>query len=171
MGSRRRIIDDELFAHFVTFSVYRRRRLLDHDHPKRIVLGVLNYVLEKHAARCIGFVIMPDHVHALVWFPKTGQLSPFMHEWKRQSSLRIRGWYRKKAPNYAADFGEGKRFWQAKYYPFEIYSRKKIEEKLTYMHLNPVRAGLVERAIDWPWSSARWYERGQSVGVPIQWIE
>ena len=40
MSNRRRIIDDRLYAHFVTFSVYRRRRLLDLDHPKKIVLGV-----------------------------------------------------------------------------------------------------------------------------------
>ena len=167
MSDRRRIIDDELFAHFITFSVNRRRRLLDLEQPKRIVLGVLNYAIEKHAARCAGFVIMPDHVHALIWFPELGQLSPFMHEWKRQSSLRIRAWYRENASNYVADFGEGKRFWQPKYFPFEIYTTRKAEEKLRYLHLNPVRAGLVERAVDWPWSSARWYEQGQSVGVPI----
>jgi putative transposase len=171
MSDNRQIADDKLYAHFVTFSTYKRRRLLDHDHPKRIVLGVLNYVLKKHQARCIGFVIMPDHVHALVWFPTTGQLSAFMHEWKRQSSLRIRNWYRKEAPHYAANFGEGNHFWQPKYFPFEIYSRKKLEEKLTYMHQNPVRAGLVARATDWLWSSARWYEFRESVGVPIQWIE
>ena len=171
MRPKRRIADDKLYAHFVTFSNYRRRRLLDHEHPKRIVLGVLNYVLDKHQARCVGFVIMPDHVHALIWFPMTGQLSPFIHEWKRQSSLRIRSWYRKDAPNYTASFGEGKRFWQPKYYPFEIYERTKLEEKLIYMHMNPVRAGFLQRAVDWEWSSARWYELGQSVGVPIQWVE
>ena len=94
-----------------------------------------------------------------------------MHEWKRQSSFRIRTWYRETAPIYFAGFGEGKRFWQARYYAFEIYSRKKLDEKLTYMHLNPVRAGLVERAADWPWSSARWYELRKDVGVPIRRID
>jgi len=44
-------------------------------------------------------------------------------------------------------------------------------EKLNYLHLNPVRAGLVEKAVDWRWSSARWYEQRRSVEVPIQWIE
>ena len=171
MSPKRRIVDDKLYAHFVTFSVHKRRRLLDHEHPKRIVLGVLNYVLEKHAARCVGFVIMPDHVHAIIWFPATDQLSPFMHEWKRQSSLRVRAWYRKEAPNYAKEFGEGDRFWQAKYYAFEIFERQKLEEKLGYMHRNPVRAGLVEQAADWRWSSARWYELREDVGVPIQWID
>lgn len=72
---RRCIIDDQLYTHFVTFSVERRRRLLDPDHPKRIVLGVLNHQLESFEAHCIGFVLMPNHVHALIWFPETGKLS------------------------------------------------------------------------------------------------
>jgi putative transposase len=171
MSSPRRIVDDKLYAHFVTFSTYRRRRLLDHDHAKRIVLGVLNYVLDKHVARCIGFVIMPDHVHALVWFAEAGQLSAFMHEWKRQSSLRIRTWQRREAPNYFAEFGEGDRLWQAKYYAFTIYEQHKLTEKVNYMQLNPVRAGLVRTPSEWRWSSARWYELGLEVGVPIQWVD
>jgi putative transposase len=171
MSSRRRIADDQLFAHFVTFGVHRRRRLLDHDHPKRIVLGVLGAQLEAFHARCPGFVIMPDHVHAVVWLPATGQLSRFMHGWKRISSFHIREWYRTNAANYFATFGEGDRFWAAKYYSFEIYRQEKLEEKLIYMHQNPVRQGLVERPADWKWSSARWYEQGQSVGVPISWVE
>lgn len=171
MRSRRRIVDDELYVHFLTFSVYRRRRLLDHEHPKRILLGVLNHQLENFTAKCVGFVVMPNHVHALVWFPQTTQLSRFLHGWKRMSSFFIRDWYRRNAPNYAQEFGEGIRLWQAKYHAFQINNRAKIEEKLTYMHLNPVRAGLVDRAVDWKWSSARWYERHQSVGVKIEWVE
>jgi putative transposase len=38
------------------------------------------------------------------------------------------------------------------------------------MHLNPVRAGLVQRAVDWRYSSARYYELGRSVGVPLEWM-
>ena len=130
MNERRRIVDDQLYCHFVTFSVYRRRRLLDHDHPKRIVLGVLNFVLEKHRGRCVGFVLMPDHVHALIWLSETHQLSRFMHEWKRQSSLRARRWYRDEATHYTEGFGEGDKFWQPKYYSFSIDERRKLEEKL-----------------------------------------
>jgi putative transposase len=171
MSTKRQIIDEKLYAHFITFTVDRRRRLLDHDRPKRMLLGVLNGELSASAARCIGYVVMPDHAHVLVWFPKIGELSRFMHGLKRKSSFHIRNWYREEAANYFRGFGEGDRFWLPKYHAFEIYSRTKLEEKLNYMHENPVRAGLVERAVDWPWSSARWYAIGQSVGVPIQWIE
>ena len=150
MPSTRRIVDIELFAHFLTFSVFRRRRLFSHDQPKRILLGVLNDELVARDARCVGFVVMPDHVHAIVWLPKPG---------------------RDHAPNYFVGFGEGARFWQPKYYPFELYSSRKAEEKVQYMHENPMRAGLVQRAVDWPWSSARWYLEHKSVGVPIHWID
>ena len=170
-ANKRRTVDDELYVHFLTFSVHRRRKLLDHDQTKRILLGGLNAQLEKLKAKCVGFVIMPNHVHALVWFPQCGQLVHFLHEWKRLASFSIRSWYRAKAPNYFAEFGEGDRFWQPKYYALALYSVDKIEEKLAYMHLNPVRAGLVSRAIDWKWSSARWYANGRSVGVKIEWVE
>ena len=58
-----------------------------------------------------------------------------------------------------------------KYYSFEIHERAKLEEKLRYLHENPVRAGLVDHRTDWQWSSARWYEWGMPVGVPIRWVE
>jgi putative transposase len=61
--------------------------------------------------------------------------------------------------------------WQSRYYDHNLYLRPKSEEKLTYMHQNPVRAGLVTRSIDWPWCSSRFYELGEDVGVPIQWVE
>lgn len=81
-----RIYDNELFAHFVTFSCYRRRRLLDHDRVKRIVLGVLHSQLAKQSARLIGYVVMPDHVHAVLWFPTPNQLSRFIKQWKQRSA-------------------------------------------------------------------------------------
>lgn len=85
-----------------------------------------------------------------------------MHGWKRVSSFNIRKWYKETESQYFARLDVGKHFWQPKYYSFSIYSRQKLEEKLDYIHLNPVRAGLSERAIDWPWST---------VGVPVEWIK
>jgi putative transposase len=111
---------------------------------------------------------MPDHVHAVVWFPDVGQLSPFMNEWKSQSSSAIRRLYESRFPHYWSQVGRTA-VWQPRYYGFNVFSKRKLEEKLTYMHLNPVRAGLVEKAVAWPYSSARWYEQQKSVGLPIRW--
>jgi putative transposase len=166
----RKIYDREGHAQFITFSCYRRRRLLDHDGPKRIVLGILNGQLLKHSGRCIGFVLMPDHVHAIIWLPTADCLSEFMKQWKRLSSLRIRQFSESHTEKYAAKIDKTP-IWQAKYYAFNLYSRRKLEEKLGYMHENPVRAGLVTCPCEWRWSSARYYELGKSVGVKVGWLD
>jgi putative transposase len=167
----RRIYIGEQHAHFVTLSCYKRRRLLDHDSVKRVVLGCLSAQLQRLAAVCVGFVIMPDHVHTLLWFPEQEWLSQLMEHWKQASSARIKNLVAAKLPAYAAHLPPEEPIWQARYYDFNVISCEKAEEKLRYMHENPVKGGLVERAVDWPWSSARYYELGRSVGVPIARLE
>ncbi len=113
---------------------------------------------------------MPNHVHAIVWFSEEGQSSEFMKQWKRTSSLRIRQLFTNTLTAYADHVAHAP-VWQAKYYVFNIYSRRKMEEKLAYMHQNPVRAGLVRNACEWRFSSARHYELNKSVGVKVGWLE
>jgi putative transposase len=167
----RRIYDREGHAQFVTFSCYRRRRLLDYDRAKRCVLGALNAQLVRLEGRCAGFVIMPNHVHAILWCALPGQMSECLKQWKRMSSIRIKETLALQVAGYAATIDPAGPVWQAKYYAFNLFSPKKIKEKLNYMHLNPVRAGLVDRAADWRWSSARWYEQHRTVGVKITPLE
>ncbi len=51
-----------------------------------------------------------------------------------------------------------RRFWQpGGGYDRNIDDVETLLSMIEYFHLNPVRRGLVERAIDWEWSSARWY--------------
>lgn len=170
MSEKRRVFDDQQYCHFVTFSCHGRRNLLAEDHPKRILLGQLTAQLNRRSAKCVGFVVMPDHVHAIVWFPETGQLSEFVQQWKRLSSHEIRKWYQEHRADYFRQADFPNRLWTPKYYSFEIHSENKLTEKVDYMHMNPVRAGLVKRCVDWKWSSARWYLENRSVGVKLEWI-
>jgi putative transposase len=164
----RKIFDDERHAQFITFSCYKRRKLLETDPAKRIVIGTLGSQLAVHRGLCIGFVIMPEHIHCLVWFDEPGHLTPFMDHWKDQSSLKIKELYREKFTSYWSSIEETDPAWQARYYPFNVFTEKKLAEKLDYMHLNPVRRGLALRAVDWKWSSARWYLLRKTVGIPIR---
>ncbi len=167
----RRTFDREGHAHFVTFSCYRRRRLLDHDRAKKVVLGVLNSQLGRQDGRCVGFVVMPDHVHAIIWFAMHAQISHFMKQWKQRSSVQIKRLMRGQLVRYAGTIDPTEPAWQAGYYDFNLFTERKVEEKLAYMHRNPVRAGLVDKPEDWPWSSARYYATGRSVGVPVTWLD
>jgi len=169
--SARKIYDSELHAHFITFSCFHRRRLLDHEHAKTIVQARLTAELETHTGTCIGYVLMPDHVHAIVWFPETDRLSAFMKQWKQRSSVEIKELLRTFLTQYAENVDATDPVWQRKYYAFNLYSADKMRQKLTYMHANPVRAGLAKRPSDWPWSSARYYELQEEGRVPVKWIE
>ncbi len=165
----RRTYDGEGHAHFVTFSCYLRRRLLDHERVKRVVLDVLGAQLERQDGRCVGFVIMPDHVHAIVWFPVPGQVGLFMKVWKGTSSSRIKRLFRGPLAVHASHFDPEAPIWRARYDDLKLDTEQTIEEKLVTMHWNPVRAGLVADPCDWPWSSARYYEQGLDVGVAVGW--
>ena len=47
--------------------------------------------------------------------------------------------------------------WQPRFFDRALRTVKEYNEKIEYLHLNPVRAGLVQRAQEWPWSSVREY--------------
>jgi len=52
-----------------------------------------------------------------------------------------------------------RRFWQrGGGYDRNIHSDTEFDEKIGYIHMNPVRAGLVKTPADWAWSSARWWD-------------
>ena len=164
----RPIYDDELHVHFLTFSCYKRRNLLYPDRAKRIVIGTLGSRLAIQNGMCLGFVIMPNHVHAIVWFDAPGQLSLLMDQWKTQSSIQIKDHFRREHPTYWKIVESDDAVWQPRYYDFNVITADKLEEKLAYMHANPVRKGLVQSPCDWPWSSARWYLQQKPVGLPIR---
>jgi putative transposase len=144
--------------------------MLDCEPLQDKLLELLVQKFDKYAGICSGFVVMPDHVHLIVWFGKSGELSRFMKSWKQTSSMKLKKMLRGVAPRFASKIPPADPFWQPKYYLFNLYSQKKAEEKLDYMHNNPVTAGLVEGVVDCKWSSARYFLLGESSVVPLEWI-
>ena len=58
--------------------------------------------------------------------------------------------------------------WQKRYYDFNVRNARQFAEKLDYIHLNPVRAGLCQCPEGWEWSSARHYATGAEGRVEIK---
>ena len=150
-------------AHFLTFSCYRHQKLLDPDDAKRILTETWNEVRRKGDFLIWAYVIMPEHVHLLI-YPNDHnyQISrilrllkePFTHgivrHWKDLDSpaleriLVIRG---------------GRilhRFWQeGGGFDRNLYSWDRINKAIDYIEWNPVRRGLASDPLGWKWSSAR----------------
>ena len=164
---KRQIIDLPGHRHFVTFSTYQRRRFLDSPHTRDLVMEVLQQSLVNHRAGCTGFVIMPNHVHAILFGEPDFQISSFVQVWKKTSSYRLKRLYEKEVVRYCQLCPENSPIWQAGFYDFNLESDDKLSEKLDYMHNNPVEAQLALTPVAWPWSSARFYECNESIGVTI----
>ena len=110
--------------------------------------------------RVYGYVIMPDHVHLLVSEPIRGTLAQAIQSFKISSSLRTAT---------AREF-EGLRgpLWQKRYFDYNVKTNEEFEDRLRYLHRNPVRAGLCEKPEDWLWSSFRHYALHEQTAVTIE---
>jgi len=151
--------------HFITFSCYRRLRLLGKARTRNLFVKVLREVRGRYEFVLLGFVVMPEHVHLLIGEPKKGTPSAVLKALKMGVSRRARGKGRKSrvaANQLPLPFGEVggalPQFWQRRFYDFNVWSGKKIREKLDYMHRNPVMRKLVTHPREWPWSSWAYYE-------------
>jgi REP element-mobilizing transposase RayT len=66
---------------------------------------------------------------------------------------------------------EAPRFWQRRFYDFNVWSHAKKKEKLHYMHANPVRERLARHPKDWPWSSFSFYATGESELIRVDPVD
>jgi putative transposase len=144
----RRILDLPGHTHFLTFSTYQRRRFLDSAETRDIVLEVLQKCLVAHRASCAGFVIMPDHVHALIYGDEDFKITPFVQVWKKTSSFRIRKFFERDLVRYEQLCPEECPIWQARFYDHNVDTQDLMNIKLGYMHENPVVAGFCESSLD-----------------------
>ncbi len=158
--------------HFLTFSCYRRLPLLNSMRARNLFVHALAKIRERYNFLLVGYVVMPDHVHLLIGEPAKGTPSVVLKVLKQRVSRDLRR-RKHRAPaeqlRFAFTRGDGNlpRFWQPRFYDFNVWSAKKIREKLDYMHRNPVARKLVQHPKDWPWSSWSFYEKGEVGLVPI----
>ena len=154
-------------AHYLTFSCFHRQPFLDLDTPRHWLMDSLNKARTKIAFDLWAWVIMPEHVHLLVWPREGAPVSEVLRHVKLPVTKKAFLWAPREHPGLLAQMADkdpkGKtayRFWQrGGGYDRNIWSATETHEKIGYIHANPVRRGLVARPQDWPWSSwAAWNE-------------
>ncbi|MGB7494794.1 MAG: transposase [Candidatus Acidiferrum sp.] len=150
--------------HFITFSCYRRRAFLGRARTRDCFVGILDQVRRRYQFRLFGYVVMPEHVHLLISEPGKGTPSSVVQALKQTVSRVLRRNSKKKggaqlAFPWETDETEANAFWQRRFYDFNVWSSRKVLEKLEYMHDNPVKRKLVVHPRDWPWSSWSHYAK------------
>jgi REP-associated tyrosine transposase len=134
--------------HFITCSCYQRKPLLGTTRRRDVFLEILADVRSQRGFFLVGYVVMPEHVHLLISEPPNSTPSTIMQVVKQRVAR-------------AARTKDGEPFWQRRFYDFNVWTRKKRFEKLHYMHMNPVKRGLVADPGQWAWSSYRYYQYGE----------
>ncbi len=157
---------------FLTFSCFEQIPLFEIDSAKEIFVDVLVAQRERCGFHLIAWVLMPEHLHLLIWprlpdFP----VSKILWGLKRDVARRaVESMREKSSPllEQSLNTRGQHQFWQrGGGYDRNIFSEDEIREKIDYINLNPVRRGLVDRAEDWVWSSARWYAGDRDCSIPI----
>ena len=165
-------IEDPNHIRFLTFSCYKQLPLFNNDRIKDAFVDHIHNTRNTTGCHLIAWVIMPEHVHLLIW-PDTQRAPVSRVGWllKRSFSKRvIQRWKELNAPILPTiQTSKGAyRFWQhGGGYDRNIISQHELDEKLNYIHHNPVKRGLVRSPIDWTWSSARRYAGVHEGTIPI----
>jgi len=162
--------------HFLTFSCYRRQPLLGTVRARNVFVKTLGEVRASYGFLLVGYVVMPEHVHLLISEPKKGTPSTVLQVLKQRVSRVLRRKRRSSSPaqlslRFPESAPELPRFWQRRFYDFNVWSAKKRKEKLEYMHRNPLTRKLVEHPKDWPWSSWSFYAGSEEGVLPIDPVD
>ena len=112
----------------------------------------------------IAWVVMPNHVHVLIRVYEGIMLGKIVQSWKSYTGRRIKDWMGTPSTNSALvdDQGSEKsragarrsQVWQREYWDRFIRNERHFNTVVEYIHQNPVKAGLVDQAEQWEWSSA-----------------
>jgi len=131
--------------HFLTWSCYQRKPWLGSAQARSRFVKILDEVRQRYRFRLVGYVVMPDHVHLLISEPQRGTPSTVVQVLKQRVSRQMRSGKRKRSGAQLKLWREDEapRFWQRRFYDFNVWSEKKKAEKLHYMHNNPVKRRLV----------------------------
>lgn len=153
--------------HFITCSCHRRQPFLRSVRARDLFLKVLDEVRHRYGLTLVGYVVMPEHIHLLIDEPPGATPSVVMQVLKQRVSKILRARGRTKLSvsqmhlSKEVPIGSPRSFWQPRFYDFNVWSTKKKNEKLHYMHFNPVKRGLVGDPKLWLWSSYRFYRYGE----------
>ncbi len=182
-GQHRRSINASGHAHESTFSCFHRFPFLSRDRVCEWLAASIRTACVDLEFSLWAFVFMPDHVHLIVHPTRpTYDVSEFLSQVKQPTSRKALAFLRREFPEWVEKLKvqRGQRtechFWQpGGGFDRNITEPSTLEKMIDYVHLNPVRKGLVAQPDRWKWSSARYFLSGEQLPslavtrIPPEW--
>ena len=160
--------------YFVTFTVIDWIDIFIRDEYRNIIIESIKYCQLNKALEVYAYCIMTSHIHMIIGTSnKTIPMNGIIRDMKSYTSRKIR-----ESMENSSSVGESRRewilkmmyragkyncnnndfqLWQQYSHPIELNTNELIDQKLDYIHLNPVDAGFVDHPEAWLHSSARDY--------------
>lgn len=169
-------VKDQTCLHFMTFATVQWVDVFTRADYCDIVVDSLNHCVNEKGLIIYGWCLMSNHIHLLVR-SETGDLSGTMRDFKKFTAKKIfkaieenpqesrknwMKWIFKKAGEENSN-NEIIQLWQQTLHPIELWSVDVIQQKLDYIHQNPVKARIVSEAQYYYWSSAIDYSGGKGL--------
>jgi len=156
--------------HFITFAVVGWVDVFTRKEYREIIVESLKYCQQSKGLIVYSWCLMSNHIHLAV-SAKDQNTSDILRDFKKFTSKQIikaikqhpkesrREWMLNIFEKAAEENSRNKlyQFWRQDNHPKELFSFGFIKQKLDYIHNNPVKAGIVDKAEDYIFSSARDY--------------
>lgn len=159
---------------FITAVANDRLPVFRTEAIKLITCAAIDEARTSAGFLLFAYVLMTDHIHVLTDSPHKPtkvlqfikgvvghRVIQYLKESSFESSLR-------KLQHHNWKRNHRYSLWQHDSDIFSVTSETMFMQKVNYIHLNPVRAGLVERATDYRWSSARFWSKCPVEDEPLQ---
>ena len=148
-------------VYFVSFAVKDWIDVFTRNEYKDILIDSLAFCQKNKGLEIFAWYIMTNHVHLIIRAQENCLLQNILRDFKRHTSKTIIEAIRNNPQESRREWlldkfetEEGLCFWGTDNHPIELWSNKVIDQKLNYLHENPVEEGLVFRAEQYVYSSA-----------------
>ena len=155
------------YSYFITFTVVGWIDVFTRMDYCDIVINNLKYCQQYKEMELYAYVIMPSHIH-LIARHKEGKLNEIIRDFKSVTAKEIikeilnsgiesrKEWMLAMFKDYASKLRQNKEymFWQKTHHPTELFNPKVMNQKIDYIHNNPVEAGYVNSPENYLYSSA-----------------
>jgi putative transposase len=150
-------------SYFFTHVLHDRQSLWLCDHVD-LLRAAYGYVQRRWPFETRAIVVLPDHLHC-IWTLPPGD-DDYAGRWRLIKS-QFSALLRRQGVATGCRGAQRRAVWQRRYWEHTLRDERDMNNHLDYIHLNPLKHGLVERVADWPYSSfRRFVERGD---LPLDW--
>ena len=146
-------------TYFFTVVTYDRLPILTTDDARPLLHSAWMDVHTRFSFTTIAVCLLPDHLHC-IWSLPAGD-ADYSVRWKEIKRLFTKSYLSQIGPGKTRNASRLKRgeaaIWQRRFWEHTLRDQDDLHRHMDYIHYNPVKHGLAERVVDWPWSSFHRY--------------